>query len=153
MRRLVLAGLIALVPGLALARAPMSTNQLVDGNGNPIGTTDNPLAIAGPGSSPSAPTYTTPASLTAASATVALPQGTATQLSTAGLKRFSVQVQGTSRVMIGFDNTVCTSGYRLDGAPTATAQGTMQTWYPANASAYWGCAPDMASSVFVERGQ
>ncbi|WP_167543985.1 hypothetical protein [Methylobacterium aquaticum] len=55
--------------------------------------------------------------------------------------------------MIGFDNTVCTSGYRIDGAVTPTAQATFQSWYPANASAYWGCAPDAASSVFVERGQ
>ncbi len=110
----------------------------------------NPVIPAGTSTSPA---YTTPAALTAASATVVLPQGTATQLSVAGLKRFSLQVQGTGRVLVGFDNTVCSAGYRLDGAATATAQGTMQTWFPANAGAYWGCAPDTASSVFVERGQ
>ncbi|MEN3234726.1 hypothetical protein PUR29_14085 [Methylobacterium ajmalii] len=49
MRRIILAGLIALLPAVALARAPMETNQLVDGAGNPIGTPDNPLVTTGGG--------------------------------------------------------------------------------------------------------
>lgn len=61
MRRLILAGLIALPPAVALARAPMETNQLVDGNGNPVGTADNPLVVGGAPSTPAGPTYTTPA--------------------------------------------------------------------------------------------
>lgn len=107
----------------------------------------------GSGGSASNPTFTTPAPLSAAFAVIALPQGAATQIASTGLKRFSVQVQSTGRVLIGFDNTVCSAGYRLDGTLTATGQGMIQTWYPANASTYWACAPDAPSSVFVERGQ
>lgn len=145
MRRLILAAaLVAALQSAAFARTAMETNQLVDDSGVPIGTAGNPLFIAG---------SSNPTGLTAAAAIVALPANTATPLSVSGLKRFAVQVQGAGRVQIGFDSTVCTTGYRLDPPGSATGQAAVQTWYPANGAAYWGCAPDVASSVFVERGQ
>ncbi|BAQ49505.1 hypothetical protein Maq22A_1p36505 (plasmid) [Methylobacterium aquaticum] len=84
-----LAGLVAtlLCASSAFAEAPP-----LKAPGVPFGTGTQPVAIYDKdgnvvGSAGSLPT--TPAPLTAGSAVVPLPQGTATQLSTAGLKRFS----------------------------------------------------------------
>jgi len=41
---------LLLAPDLASARPPMETNQIVDGNGVPMGTAENPLNVVGGGS-------------------------------------------------------------------------------------------------------
>ncbi|KMO18903.1 hypothetical protein [Methylobacterium indicum] len=152
MRRLGLTALALVCAAPVLADPPPATAPPFRASAGSL----VPTAIYKPDGSiwdPSTAPAASPVSLSATSATIALPQGTATQISNPGLKRFAVQVQGSGRVLIGFDNTVCSSGYRIDPPASSTSQGVIVPWYPANSGAYWACAPDTASSVFVERGQ